>query len=778
MALVDGGVAPDAGIMPSSIWLQGPSAVRQPRPSDPPLGPDRRFLEAAQTDGGVVSPQPFHPYAEAVTGFFATDGGMAVETITLGDTTDGGHALLPPLTLAIPVGPEQAEPTDAPPLRLAGHRTDPAVNGRAVALMADATVDKSGVDSVAAALHQTAGAWMSPRMRGAEGLTVRGMGGSRVLTLVDGVRMTNTAYGDGFSPVLATVDPYALEQLELHAGAAGVESGANAMGGVLLLSERGAAHGADVVIRSHGRAFFSSADQGRGLNAYGSGGMGPLSASVGGTLADAQDVRAGRGGGLQAETRHGDLHVQARTSLRLFGQELYGGFDAARRTFSADTALCRRPADGSDTRDCRLYDQLNRDLVYGGLRLWPHIFIHMVDVRFSWHHQDQQLARLNYRARRIDRMRDGVHAFDGVAYAESRELRIWRLAARVYAGGSVTHDTVESRFYRATMRGDLGETPGLGNEVPELSTLPDGAYDSAMAAWVAVHVSALDLFEVRAGARAAAHRLVLPASTRGPQAFEHLYPAGSAYMQGLVHVGSRAVLSGGLFHGYHPPNVHDLSAQTYTSLGFEYAQPEKQKLEHALSAEGRAALNLWRIKVSATAYVTRWYNAPTRVASTFAGEEQMDGAPVYQRVPGNDVMLMGGEATGDVRLLSHVHMGGTFTYVLAERVRSSLPLSNSPPPWGTLGVSYMPPLGFYARAMCRFVAPATRLSPQDKLDGAYDPTGSPQVVTFHMGGGYALNHRSGIDLWVENITDERYRLHGGAYQAAGINARAQLRFGF
>ena len=62
---------------------------------------------------------------------------------------------------------------------------------------------------------------------------IRGLKGSEVLHLVDGMRLNMTFFRNSPSQYIALVDPYNIDQIELLRGPAGTLYGSDAMGGVL-----------------------------------------------------------------------------------------------------------------------------------------------------------------------------------------------------------------------------------------------------------------------------------------------------------------------------------------------------------------------------------------------------------------------------------------------------------------------------------------------------------------------------------------------------------------
>jgi hypothetical protein len=683
------------------------------------------------------------------------------------------------LRLALPLGPEQEVSQPIPSTDVATGLTTPVMQlGRMMDGVRREDLARSGTANTSEQVARLPGVWMARSIPGAGSPVMRGMGGSRVLITVDGVRLNTSAWGDAYHPHLSTVDSFALERAVVVPGASGVVHGMDAMGGVLELQSRLPQHGAPFTVHTDGAAFFESANQGRGVRLYSEGGLGPLSASVAGDVRDTQDTRAGRGVGTQPATNGQEINVQARTAATLWGQQLWAGYDAARKSHLQYTQRCRPPS-GGRAADCSLYDELYRDLVYLGFKLRPPVILDDVEGRLSYQHQWQTLSRVNSNAAVIDRAQDGVHVVAGWARGRSPLYAVGPFSARLVAGLDASHDVVESRFYRSQMRGELGEVPGLGTLDKTRTRLADGGMYTSTGLHVLLEGFLWRTVFARVGARTDAHRATAPSSPRDKGALDLVFLVPSAMAQVGTLLGNRGSVAMSLLHGYHAPNLFDLTGRGMTDQGWEFSDATRARVEQAYTVDGSTRLALGPFTGALSVYATRWTHAPTRVHARYDGAARVDDLPVWERRPGDDLWLLGGETWADAHLINHLHVGGSFTYVLGQRVHSPDVLPGSPPPHGVLRVTYAPPLGFYGVATCRFALPARRQSASDRdLASLYDPNGANQSFIFHLGGGYQLTSRTAVDLWVENLTDDAYRLHGSPVYSSGVNARVQLRLGF
>jgi hypothetical protein len=773
---------PDGGaVVPSSAWLDGPAAQREPLPSDPPVAPDPRFLEAARADAGSPPLKPFRSPLDTFLRFpSGPDAGpdiLVLETPVAGGPfpDGGGPAWLPPelrgvlgvpsLRLAIPVGPEQ--PVEDPGRRLTevatGMPTAVRDTGRAVDVVEERDLHHKGARTMADGLQGLPGVHVA-RDRWAGGTPVlRGMMGARTVVTVDGVRLNNSLWGLGHAPGLGTLDLFAVERVEVVRGPQSVLLGGDALGGAVHVTERTPSRGADLVVHADGAAFFSSADQGKGLRMYYEGGLGPLSLSLGGDVQDFTDLRGGRSTGPQWYMSYQDVNLQARAVLQLWGQELTLGYDAARLGNVYIPAQSPHPP-GHGSADHRVAEEQYRDLAYAGLKVHPGGLVDVVEGKLGYHDQRETLARYWWSTESADRNRDAVRTVGGDGRAHSRVLVLGPVGLRAAGGADLWHDTVDSRFYRRTLRGNVGEVEGLGEELPALATVPHGSWATSAGAFLLAEAQLWRRLTLRAGARGSFHAVRTTDRLDPGQAILKTWLLPSAMVQGVVRLPRDVTWSLGLSHGYRPPNLLDLTGRRITELGYEYADPRHARAEHALTLESVVHATPWRFLVTGSGWATALRHPVVMERSTLDGQETYQGRPVYRRVSGGQGAMAGAEGRVEARLVSHLRVHATGSLAVGRSLSRDEALADVPPPRGVVGVSFRPRLGFYG------LAQATWSAPQRHQARGY--------VVMDAGGGYQLSERTGVDLHAQNITDETYQPAGTAFQMPGTSVRAQVRVGF
>ena len=125
---------------------------------------------------------------------------------------------------------------------------------------------------------------------------IRGFEASRVLLVVDGVRMNNAIYRSGHLQDIMTVDQNALERIEVISGPASVVYGSDALGGVIHLMTRSATFSDTSGLRVGAGAFsrYSSANNERTVHADLSLATRRFSSFTSITASDFGDLRQGR----------------------------------------------------------------------------------------------------------------------------------------------------------------------------------------------------------------------------------------------------------------------------------------------------------------------------------------------------------------------------------------------------------------------------------------------------------------------------------------------------
>lgn len=107
---------------------------------------------------------------------------------------------------------------------------------QSVSLLDSAAITGSDAQTTADILAQSGLLEVQKSQQGGGSPSIRGFEASRILLVVDGVKMNNLIYRAGHLQNLITVDPGALERIELLYGPASVAYGTDALGGVIVMT--------------------------------------------------------------------------------------------------------------------------------------------------------------------------------------------------------------------------------------------------------------------------------------------------------------------------------------------------------------------------------------------------------------------------------------------------------------------------------------------------------------------------------------------------------------
>lgn len=94
-------------------------------------------------------------------------------------------------------------------------------------------IAREGPSNAATLLWNTGQVMVQQSQQGGGSPVLRGFEANRILLVVDGVRLNNAIYRSGHSQSAMTIDPFAISSVEVRHGAASVQFGSDALGGVV-----------------------------------------------------------------------------------------------------------------------------------------------------------------------------------------------------------------------------------------------------------------------------------------------------------------------------------------------------------------------------------------------------------------------------------------------------------------------------------------------------------------------------------------------------------------
>lgn len=631
---------------------------------------------------------------------------------------------------------------------------------RSTSALGEAELARQTPRTAAEALMDVAGVWVQKTNHGGGSPFLRGLSGNQVLLLVDGVRLNNATYRYGPNQYLATLDPFAMERVEVVRGIGSVLHGSDALGGVIsVFSDRPAfsAGGIEVSGRVDSRLMSSGQEKTGRFEVQLSG---PRAAVRGGvSLRDFGDLRAGGELGVRSPSGYGERAADVKGVVRLSDRHLLTA--AYQHLHQSNVPRWDQVAQRGFSRYA--FDPQVRQLAYAQLQsTFPSGWVDSLSGSASFHRSDETRVRQTRGSSVTVREEDVVDTAGLSFQARSRAVAGWTFTG----GAEVYHDVV------ASGRNDLDTQTGL-------TAARRGLYaDGATALSAAVFLSGrwekgrlgLDL-----GSRLNHHRLRATDASFGridvsPQAL-----VGSVGASFAVTSGHRVF--GSIAQGFRAPTIDDLSTLGLFDFGVEVPSPELRP-EHAWSYELGWKARTRRLGAVVSAYLMELRDLIDRVPDLYEGSPLREGQPVYRRANVGRGYVEGVEAELEWSPAADLTAFGNVAYTYGQMVSVDQPLRRIPPLNGLIGLRWADagPLEFDGRV--RFAGRQDRLAPGDRADHRIDPSGTAGWAVFGARAIYALRPNMRLVIALENVFDEAYRVHGSGIDGYGRHAWVSAQVSF
>ncbi|MEM9533110.1 MAG: TonB-dependent receptor [Pseudomonadota bacterium] len=591
---------------------------------------------------------------------------------------------------------------------------------------------------------------------------VRGLKGSEVLHLVDGMRLNNTLFRNAPNQYLALVDAQLLERIEVVRGPVSTLYGADAMGGVVQFLTQGPEFEREL----HGstRVLLGTADEHVTLSAALGGGSAVSAWRGQVTWQDVGDRRTARGTVAPSgyEARAASLswryRLSSATELRLDLQHL-----EQPSTPRVDELV---PGFGqTQPASAEFFFEPNR-------RSFAHVAIKgerenpWFDA-FQWHLAVQEIED-DRRSRDFD---------SPVRQLESNASQLFGLTGQFQKTLSPALDLIYGlEWYDDTVDSVRLEEPldGAARQ-PVRPRFPDGASQGNQALYAHLDAAISERLNLEAGLRYSRWDLDLAAMTPADVRLDQSQVTGSLAARWAVNDSVNLVAN--LGQGYRAPNIFDLG-----TLGarpgnrFNVANPRLQP-EEVLSLDVGVKWSRpgWRGELVA---FTLDYD--DKITSVLTGNPRADGR-VEVRSENISAVRLRGLELGLVALLSD-SLTGTFNLNSVrgtEKVAGGeQPADRVPPLNGEASLQWAMSERWRFKVLTRFARRQDNLSPRDARDPRINPAGTPGWVTWDLQARWAPNDIWDIDLTAHNLADRAYREHGSGIDAPGRGVIFSLRRAF
>ncbi len=646
---------------------------------------------------------------------------------------------------------------------------------------------------------------------------LRGFEASRVLLVVDGVRMNNLIYRGGHLQNVITVDQNMLERAEILFGPSSTVYGSDALGGVVHFHTKKAQFATSDKIDFNGSAFarYSSANNEK---------TGHLDFNVGGkrlawlssvNYSDFGDVRMGTKTqaldtlwGLRkqyVERINGKDSLVANSDVYLQKFSAYKQYDVLQKLAyqASNKLLLGLNVQLSNSTDVPRYDRLtdpkgtglnSAEWYYGPQKRmftafdaqWKDENAYFQHISFSANYQDIEESRNTRgfgsanRTSRVEKVKVFGVTLDFQRTIGSHDLR---------TGIDVQQSSVNSTAFLTNVTTNVETLNGASTRYP------DGDNTMLNAAAYLTHTWKLnDVFTLNDGLRLGISDLK---STFVSQTFYKFPFTETKQNNGIWsgHVGLIYAPASDLkvsvlgSTGYRVPNVDDLTKVFDSQKGKVVVPNPNLKPERTWNTELGLSKSFGKaFGIEGALYYTAFNNAIVVDKFTFNGADSIvyDGVKSAVYAPQNkqSADIWGFSLTAKGQLTEGVTFSAAYNYtkgtVAATASAKATPLDHIPPAFGRLAVDYAKNK-LNASVFSSFSAwkrlADYRLGTEDN-EAYATKAGMPSWWTLNARVGYEVINGLQLQLGVDNIMDVQYRVFASGIHAAGRNVWATVRYRF
>jgi outer membrane receptor protein involved in Fe transport len=250
----------------------------------------------------------------------------------------------------------------------------------------------------------------------------------------------------------------------------------------------------------------------------------------------------------------------------------------------------------------------------------------------------------------------------------------------------------------------------------------------------------------------------------------------SADLGWIFDATDQTALIANIGYGFRAPNVFDLG-----TLG------ERPGNRFNIPNPGLDSERVTQFDVGVRHQVDRWdleltlfsLHYTDRIVSVLTGAVTPEGRDVVQSRNVASADIRGVEGTINLTLTPSLTADLIVNYTHGEQTGNDgtdNPADRIPPLNGRLSFRYQVSNTLSIEPYILFAGSQDRLSPRDEQDVRINPAGTPGWVTANVAATWQGGERWRATASIENILDQRYRLHGSGIDATGRNLLLSLQF--
>ena len=613
------------------------------------------------------------------------------------------------------------------------------------------------------ALDTEIGVYLQQTTPGQGAPIIRGLKGSSILHLVDGMRLNNAIFRSAPTQYFALVPTGAVERIEVLRGTPASLYGSDAVGGVVQLVTRVPRfESGEIEYRGEIYGAYDTAELGRLLSGTIDAGNERIATTFSADLLETGDRRTGSG------ERIGPSGYESRAA-----RWALAGRPDEKRSWLFDVHYLEQPETPrvdelvagfgqTEPSSSEFFFKPNRRVfVHGRYGHEDGMFGLDWNVDLAWQRIDDDRTSRDFEStdRRFESNRSDLY---GLVVSGSRvtDSGSW------VAGVEAYRDEVSSRRSEESL--DDGQVTVL------TPRFPDGSEIERFALFgnTERYVSARNILS--GGLRISREDVSLPA-TPVSAAASIVVTDTSGDIGWIFNASENWQIVANAGFGFRAPNVFDLG-----TLGnrpgnrFNIPNPELDS-ERVVQLDAGVRYGDDRARFELMVYTLDYSD---RITSVLTGDVTPEGRDIVQSVNAADSTIRGFEGGAEFFVSDTISLEAVLNYTWSEqRVPGSPtePGDRIPPLSGRLNVSYDGGGDIRLDAWLRFAGEQDRLSARDVRDSRIDPNGTSGWGILGARGTWDARGDWQFTLGIDNVFDKRYRVHGSGLDAAGRNLMVSVR---
>jgi hemoglobin/transferrin/lactoferrin receptor protein len=603
---------------------------------------------------------------------------------------------------------------------------------------------------------------------------IRGFTGYRNLFMVDGVRLNNAVFRDGPNQYWATVDSFSISRMEVVLGPSSVLYGSDAVGGTVNALTRGpTGYKVDQSVNGDLRYRYAHGEDSHILGAHVDAALGSQGGLlIGGSKKKFADITSGGGElpntGYDEWTLDAKLIYEMNSRLTLTAAHSQVHQDEVPRT--------HRTIYSQSYAGTTVGTELRRDLDQDRMLTYVRVEANQDREWENWaftlfhHRQEEERDRLRTRDRQD---LQGVEV-NTLGFSLVGNLSTTRFGAFT-AGADWAHDKVDSWSSRNPIQGPVAD---------------DSSYDWAGVFLQNRYAISADV-DTTVGLRLAYFRADAGKISDPVDGSQYSYQQDWTEPVANLRLGWTAMpeklrLYAGISQGFRAPNLSDLTRfDSARSDEFEIPATDldpEQYVQYELGARYRTPA----LVLEGAVYYT---DIKDQIQRLLTGNVNEEGENEVTKANVGDGDIYGLELKASwlfaEQWLAYGHFAWLDGRISTEAQVGSPPLedyhSRMMPTNYRLGVRYESEgtRRWWAESEVVVVEKADRLSLRDLGDTQrIPPGGTPGYTLWHVRGGVELTDHMVLDLALENLLDENYRVHGSGQNEPGRNFVVSVDYAF